>query len=138
MKKIIFGLTVLSISLNAQSAPIPPKPNHCPSMQAIQSLGFDLVQKDDTNSWSIWKLKAAYNTNATWDLGIGVSAKNSSEAAAKAKLALSLVEQLDGPELSDDQSYWLCYQFVTDNNGDFYAVTTSTPGQHGKLSMIKR
>lgn len=138
MKKIIFGLTVLAISLNAQSAPTPPKPNHCPSIESVRSMGFDIINKDATNTWSVWKLKMAYDTNAIWDMGIGISAKNSNEASQKAKAILSTSGDLEGPEISDDQSYWVCYAMNIDQNGEYSVVATSTPGQYGKLSLIKR
>jgi hypothetical protein len=138
MKKIIFGLTVLAISLNAHSAPIPPKPNHCPSIQSIRSMGFDIFRDESDGIWSVWKLKMAYDTNATWDLGMGVTAKNANDAATKSKALLAVTTTLDGPELSDDESFWICYDINVSQNGEYSAITTTTPGQFGKSSLIKR
>lgn len=81
--------------------------NDCPNPNAFQEIAFDTIEKGDTPGvWTLIQKNHTYNTPNDWKFSLMIEANDRKNALKKAKLALSGLQKMQGPEKVNE--VWVC------------------------------
>jgi len=108
--------------LQAKSDPsLPHKPDACPSIAAIQSVGFNQTFLDPMGWWAI-NTKNNYGLKEDWSFRLWIGeASNGNDALTKAKKIVTSLKLVEGPYQKDD--VWGCEY----NGGEFFGLAFTPP-----------
>ena len=127
--KVVIASLMLALSQLA-FADMPPKPEHCPSAEALKSSFFFMAQKDEQGHGYVAISLGKYGTNDLWGFVMGFFEVDSMvEAVMKANEVLPTLRgnpdpmPVDQPEVKT----WACIYGV---KGGYQAITMS-PLQQG-------
>ncbi|WP_131782689.1 DUF4949 domain-containing protein [Legionella gresilensis] len=121
--KLVFALPLLvSQSVFALTSD---KPNTCPSLQALASVGVsDAESVDDGNIWLAYRPSNSFETTNKWTLAVApIEAKSASEAIKKANKSIPSLALLEGPV--EEDGMWGCLYANSDNS--FMAIAVTPP-----------
>ncbi|HSW70365.1 MAG TPA: hypothetical protein VLH77_00100 [Gammaproteobacteria bacterium] len=122
MKKILIYLFTFFFS-SLSFAAIPPQPEKCPGVTAIQKTDFLVAQKLSNDSYGAIQI-SPYDTNETWGLVMAeIPASSVQEALKKAKAALNSLSFKAGPAYFSQNNIWGCVYAVSEG----YGVVSLTP-----------
>jgi len=100
------------------------KPEKCPSVSSIQSVGVNSAEGSG-GMWDAFQKKANYDTTDEWSFFIGVfSASDADDALNQARNSLTTLTFTDGPHQLPVPGGWICmYQ----DNATHLAVAGTPP-----------
>lgn len=123
--KTQYGLNTTILLIAGICAPcfadMPPKPEACPQVQAIKSVGFSLSPHNDKGYYVVGQFDQ-YNTKETWLFAIpNIQATSDSDALSIAYKALDTLSSVSTPLAVESKNVWACmYQT---NIGTAVAIT---------------
>lgn len=110
-------------AFSAAHAKLPTKPEACPSVSAIQSVGIELVGKIDDKNWAAGVMSNSYGTTESWTFVIkDMKAKDEAEARAKAAEAMQTLGYQLGPIPHSEPDGWGCL-YKSDKGYFIFAIT---------------
>lgn len=99
---------ILSLLLSQGAHALPPKPDHCPSIEAIVARGVD-VAGQQYDGWAAGVLSENYDTDLPFTFVVGFFQVQDEESAkAKAKQVLPHLVFQEGPFYNELSDIWLC------------------------------
>lgn len=129
MKKMISMVTMLALTQTALAGS--PKPEHCPSQEAILAAGLSTAHVEhDSGGWLFYKYYEKLGTTEKWGFAIGdIPAKTIDEAYTKAEKALESLRVVGEPE--QRMGVWMC-SYVSDEK---YLAAAFTEPQSSDQSV---
>ena len=111
-------------SAYANMLPMPPKPEKCPSINAIQSVGINDFKQQNTGLWAAGVHNNPYDTNEDWTFVMGdINATGIDDVRNKVTTALSTLYFQYGPTPIPQLGVWSCLY----NNAAGYLSNAFTP-----------
>lgn len=121
--KLAFSIVLLSTSCFAS-----PKPELCPTVAAIKSVG---VQQADTSllGWQVASDKNHFGTKELWQfvmIMVGDQSQSEEEVLAKANSKIGSLTLMSGPE--ENNRHWECtYMMPSEGDDHFIAIAATIP-----------
>ncbi len=123
MKKY-FIATSLAL-LASQALAMPPKPDKCPSVDALQNSKFEVAGVDYDGNWVAALRQSNFDTQEAWSLVmLNLEANNEQEALVNATNQLSTLAYNQGPIASPEFESWYC--IYNDAKGEKAITVTPT------------
>jgi hypothetical protein len=126
--KHIFATALLSLTATfafAVTPPIPPQPERCPAVAALQKVGVSRQTLAINSLWFAGRRDNAFGTADQWTFIVGnITATNNSQAYDKAVTALSTLFFQAGPWYEREWNRWVC---LYANAQGFPAVAFNPP-----------
>jgi len=117
MKTKIFAGLLIAAAAHTALAVTPTKPNACPSISAIKSVGINEARKEEDGGamWYSFIRKNSFGTNVEWEFILrgDFNTQKSSEAIKMANASLSSMNTISEPVLTEDngKEAWACAYF---------------------------
>jgi hypothetical protein len=123
-KQLLISASAILLMQTAQAA-IPPQPEVCPPVAAVQAVGVSRnVVQDDDGLWFTGRRNQMYTTKSHWTFLIGrIPAPNASQAYNKAAAALGTLTFVLGPFFGPFGK-WVCNY---NTGANFPAVAINPP-----------
>src|SRR5438876_154696 len=108
-KLVSVALLFLAFIFHQAAFAMPPQPIRCPSVNAIQSVGIQIVEQTQSGTWIAGVLSNNYDTTDNWTFAVGeINARNSDDARVKAVDSLNTLSFQSGPISVDEYNVWGC------------------------------
>ena len=135
MKRSSIFISALILLCNLAYA-MPPKPQSCPSVGALQSVPFMMAQPSDQGYIAF--TMSDYSTNELWGFFVaGIDASSTDEAMQKASDAMNTLSGKPTPLPDEEDDMWLCIY----NIGHGYLAVAGEPlpmGVKSATHIIKK
>jgi hypothetical protein len=126
--KVVVSTILLSLTASfafAATPPIPPQPERCPTVAALQAVGVSRQTLMINSLWFAGRRDNVYGTGNHWTFILGnIPANNNSQAYTKAVTAISTLFFQAGPWYEREWNRWTC--LYADADG-FPAVAFNPP-----------
>jgi hypothetical protein len=110
--KLFVSTVILSLATSfayAVTPPIPPQPERCPTVEALQAVSVSRQTIAINSLWFAGRRDNAFGTKNQWTFIIGnITATNNSQAYSKAITALSTLFFQAGPWYEREWNRWVC------------------------------
>lgn len=139
--KLLIGLIIVAVT-QTTFANIPTKPNACPTIATIKSVGIqEAIRFRD--KWISVIRKNSFGTNVEWGFALESEFKtnDSNEALKMANDSLTDLNQIGEPSLIKENSkeYWLCSYTQYDlNNSEYTIGITVSPADLTPMPAMAR
>lgn len=105
--RLLFVFVAMSIGLNAYAG-MPPKPERCPSTNAIMNGDLAYAWVDNHGNYTVAQT-SKYDTNDIWAFGfVSIKASSSEDALRVGKSWLKLLSGNPQPVALQEQNVWAC------------------------------
>lgn len=126
MKKVFLPSVISALLLVGVAQAMPPKPEKCPDVSAIKSVGVEVAERANDGTWVAGVLSNHYDTQDDWTFGmIKIRARNEDEALKKAAKGLGSLSFQHGPMAVEQYNVWACLY----NTATGYPAVTINPAQ---------
>lgn len=130
--KLLCTSMILFLSQSAL-AEMPPRPEKCPDVSAIQSRGVaDIERGNAPGKWFASVLSNSYHTKELWTFVLGpIEATDENDAKNKAVTSLASLTLEEGPLPVEWLNRWVC----TYNNKSGYSAVAVTPAVNAGMQL---
>jgi len=98
MKRLL-ALSLLLVAMQPALAINNKKPNACPTVNALTSVGVNFAKQREPGIWDAYQLKHTYSTDSEWTFEMTAFISDSANAAlAKANAAISKLDYYMGDQ----------------------------------------
>ena len=121
--KILTSIIATTLLTLSTAHALPPKPDKCPSVSALQSIALERAEKDNDGKWGAGVMRNNYDTKDSWTFVVGdIQADDESDAMNKARDAMTSLHFSEGPKPMFDM--WFC---MYKNDKNYVSVAVNPP-----------